>query len=52
MYARGARVEEVAAYIGNVPSTSERYYISMREKRIVDGKEEYIVTLPTMNSNT
>ena len=49
---QGNRVEHIAAYIGNLPSTSEKFYISMREKRIVDGKEEHIVTLPMTDTGT
>ena len=49
MYEQGARVKEIAAYIGDLESTTERYYIAIRKKRIVDGKEEHIVTLPTKN---
>lgn len=49
-FERGNRTEYIAAYIGNLPSTCERYYISMREKRIVDGKEEHIVTIPITNT--
>lgn len=46
MYENGARVKEIAAYIGDLESTTERYYIAIRKKRNVDGKEEHIVTLP------
>lgn len=46
MYEQGARIKEIAAYIGDLESTTERYYIAIRKKRIVDGKEEHIVTLP------
>ena len=45
-------MEYVSAYLGNLPSTCERYYVSMREKRIVDGKEEHIVTLPVINKES
>lgn len=48
MYAKGARSKEIAAYIGDLESTTERYYIAVRKKRIVDGKAEHIVTLPTV----
>lgn len=36
---RGARVKEIAAYIGDVESTTQKYYISIRKKKVVDGKE-------------
>ena len=47
MYEEGAIVKEIAAYIGDLESTTERYYIAIRKKRIVDGKEEHIVALPS-----
>lgn len=46
MYENGARVKEIAAYIGDLESTVERYYIAIRKKRTINGKEEHIVTLP------
>lgn len=46
MYEKGARVKEIAAYIGDLESTVERYYIAIRKKRTINGKEEHIVTLP------
>lgn len=32
MYERGARVEEIAAYIGNLESTTRKYYIAIRKR--------------------
>ena len=32
MYDAGARVEEIAAYIGDLESTTRRYYIAIRKK--------------------
>lgn len=32
MYEKGARVKEVAAYIGDLESTTECYYIAIRKK--------------------
>lgn len=32
MYEKGARVKEIAAYIGDLESTTERYYIAVRKK--------------------
>lgn len=46
MYENGARVKEIAAYIGDLETTVERYYIAIRKKRTINGKEEHIVTLP------
>lgn len=51
MYEQGARIKEIAAYIGDLESTTERYYIAIRKKRIVDGKEEHIVTLPKIKQS-
>lgn len=52
MYENGARVKEIAAYIGDLESTTERYYIAIRKKRNIDGKEEHVVMLPTTNTDT
>ena len=30
MYESGARVEEIAAYIGDLESTTQKYYIAIR----------------------
>ena len=45
MYERGARTKEIAAYIGDLESTTEKYYIAMRKKWIVDGNVQQIVEL-------
>lgn len=46
MYDAGARVEEIAAYIGDLESTTRRYYIAIRKKMSVQGIEKQIVPLP------
>lgn len=46
MYENGAQTKEITAYIGDLESTVERYYIAIRKKRTINGKEEHIVTLP------
>lgn len=46
MYDAGARVEEIAAYIGDLESTTRRYYIAIRKKVSVEGVEKQIVPLP------
>ena len=46
MYEKGARIKEIAAYIGDLESTTEKYYIAVRKKRIVDGSVQQIVELP------
>ncbi|MCM1190066.1 MAG: site-specific integrase [bacterium] len=46
MYERGARTKEIAAYIGDLESTTEKYYIAIRKKWIVDGTAQQIVELP------
>lgn len=45
-YDTGARVEEIAAYIGDLESTTRRYYIAIRKKVSVQGIEKQIVPLP------
>lgn len=46
MYEKGARVKEIAAYIGDLESTTERYYIAIRKKIAVDGGVRQVVQLP------
>ena len=46
MYEKGARVKEIAAYIGDLESTTERYYIAIRKKVAVDGGVQQVVQLP------
>lgn len=42
----GSRVEEIAAYIGDLESTTRRYYIAIRKNVSVQGIEKQIVPLP------
>ncbi len=42
----GVRTKEIAAYIGDLESTTEKYYIAVRKKRVVEGKVQQIVELP------
>ena len=46
MFDSGARVEEIAAYIGDLESTTRRYYIAIRKKISVQGIDKQIVPLP------
>ena len=46
MYEKGARVKEIAAYIGDLESTTERYYIAIRKKVAIDGGVQQVVQLP------
>ena len=46
MYERGARVEEIAAYIGNLESTTRKYYIAIRKKMVAGDKTRQIVMIP------
>ncbi len=46
MYENGARVEQIAAYIGDLESTTKKYYIAIRKKAVSRGKVTKIVKLP------
>ena len=46
MYENGARVKEIAAYIGDLESTTERYYISVRKKIKDGGRTKQVVRIP------
>lgn len=46
MYENGARVKEIAAYIGDLESTTERYYIAVRKKILEDGMAKQVVMAP------
>ena len=46
MYENGARVEEIAAYIGDLESTTRKYYIAIRKKIVSSGISKRIVGLP------
>lgn len=46
MYEQGARVEEIAAYIGDLESTTRKYYIAIRKKIMAGGEVRQVVMLP------
>lgn len=46
LYERGMRTKDIPAYIGDLESTTERYYIAVRKKRVVEGKVQQVVELP------
>ena len=47
MYEAGARTKEIASYIGDLESTTAKYYIGVRKKvRGLDNKVRHIVELP------
>ena len=46
VYEQGARVKQIAAYIGDLESTTEKYYISVRKKTTSKGVVRQIVQLP------
>lgn len=50
MYEQGARVEEIAAYIGDLESTTRKYYIAIRKKFVTRGEVKQIVKLPDASS--
>ena len=43
MYEDSARVEDIAAYIGDLVSTTEKYYIAIRKKATIGDKTKHIV---------
>lgn len=47
MYENGARIKEIAAYIGDLESTTERYYIAVRKKIVENGETKQVVMVPT-----
>lgn len=48
MYEKGVRVEEIAAYIGDLESTTRKYYIAIRKKVVAGGEVKQIVKLPVV----
>ena len=46
MYKDGARIEDIAAYIGDLVSTTEKYYVAIRKKAKIGDKTKHIVELP------
>ena len=46
MYERGADVKEIAAYIGDLESTTMQYYIAARQKMVVGDSVRQVVPLP------
>lgn len=52
MYENGARVEEVAAYIGDLVSTTQKYYIAIRKKEMRGGAVRQVVKLPKVSDGS
>lgn len=48
MYENGARVEEIAAYIGDLESTTRKYYIAIRKKVTEYGEVRQVVRVPSV----
>jgi integrase len=46
LYEQGVRVEEIAAYIGDLESTTRKYYIAIRKKLVTGSKVKQVVKLP------
>lgn len=44
-YRKGKRIKEIAAYIGDLESTTVKYYIAARQKITVDGQDIQVVSL-------
>ena len=49
MYERRARVEEIAAYIGDLESTTRKYYIAIRKKVVTGSGARQVVKLPEVD---
>lgn len=47
MHNDGCRVEDIAAYLGDEPSTIVKHYISLTQKIVADGEVLNVVKLPT-----
>lgn len=45
-YRDGGRTKQIAAYIGDLASTAEKYYIAARSKVNIDGVDETVIMLP------
>jgi integrase len=45
-YANGGLPKEISEYIGNLPTTTEKYYIGVRRKIVKGDKALYIVEVP------
>lgn len=52
MYEKGARVEEIVAYIGDLESATRKYYIAIRKKMVTDKGVKQIVKLPEIEEIT
>ena len=50
LYEQGAKVEEVAAYIGDLESTTRKYYIAIRKKKGSGVDAKHVVELPMLKS--
>ena len=47
-----ATVEEIAAYIGDLESTTQKYYIAIRKKVVSNGEVRQVVKLPGIKEET
>ena len=45
-------VEEIAAYIGDLESTTQKYYIAIRKKVVSNGEVRQVVKLPGIKEET
>lgn len=46
-YEEGWRIEQIASYIGDLESTTRKYYVAIRRKMVRDGKVTNVVRIPT-----
>ena len=51
LYSNGARTKEIAAYIGDLPSTTEHYYIGVRRKVLIGHDAIEVVPVPSAINN-
>lgn len=51
MHENGASIKEIAAYIGDLESTTLRYYIAVRKKVVMGNEVTQVVPMPKIRNN-